>query len=391
MTRADAPIDVVVTGMGCVGNAGIGADALWTQLVAPVDRPIDTSPLVFDPSPWFGPNEARRLDPYLWYAVAASEEAWFHAGMPDLDPARAGVVMGNLYGATSAYEHQRSILQERGPSAVSPWLCAVACEDACASQLSIRRGFTGPSKLVVASCASGTVAIADGAAMIASGTADLVLCGATLGPVPTVLRTSYDNLRVTSPSHWVRPFDLRRDGFAFAEGAAVVVLERGDRAKARGAPVLGHLLGWGQTNDAFHMSKPSGFGLEQSMRLALHHAAIPPSEVRAVNAHGTGTLTGDAEEVAAIGRIFDDHRPAITSVKGRTGHALAASGAFEVLSVLLSFDHRLIPATAVDAEPDPTLAGDVVWGAPRPWVPGVTLTNSFGLGGHNATLVLAPP
>jgi len=391
MTDTGSPPEVVVTGMGCVGRAGVGTSALWSQLVASVDHPIDSSPLSFDPSPWFGPNEARRLDPYLWYAVAASEEAWLQAGAPDLDPSRSGVVMGNLYGATTAYETQRSILQERGPSAVSPWLCAVACEDACASQISLRRGFTGPCKLVVASCASGTVAIADGAAMIASGTADLVVCGATLGPVPEVLRTSYDNLRVTSPSQWVRPFDRRRDGFAFAEGAAVVVLERADHAAARGVRVLGRMLGWAQTNDAFHMSKPSGRGIEQSMRLALRHAAIPVAEVRALNAHGTGTLAGDAEEMAAVGRVFGNHGPAVTSVKGRTGHALAASGAFEVISVLLSYEHRAIPATSVAPEPDPTISGDLVWGAPRPWIPAVTITNSFGLGGHNATLVMAPP
>lgn len=389
---------VVVTGTATVSRAGLGTEAFWADLVRPDDRPVETdpgeaTPLAFDPSPWFGANEARRLDPYLWYAVAAADLALEAAGRPEPEPVRAGVVMGNLYGAGASIQAQAEVLRTAGAARVSPWLCAVACEDACASQLSIRFGFQGPSKLVVASCASGTVAVADGAALVAGGAADLVLAGATLGPVTSEIRASYANLRVTSPSGWVRPFDVRRDGFAFAEGAAVLVLEEAGHAAARGATTLAEIVGWAQTNDAFHMSKPSGEGIERSMRLALAQAGLDPGSVRHVNAHGTGTVAGDLGEAGAIHRVWGGGAPPVTSIKGRTGHSLAASGAYEAIAAVESIRRGLLPPTATDLDIDPAVAAlvDVVHGAARPWNAGPIVSNSFGLGGHNASVVLTPP
>lgn len=384
-------VRVAVTGIGTVSNAGAGHRAFWQSLLRDADEPVGDGIAGFDPSPWFQPNEAKRSDPYIVYAVVAAELALDDAGRPSMASEGSGVVMGNLYGAAGSLEAQQAVLAERGAAAVSPVLCAISCEDACASALSIRFGCRGPSKLVVTSCASGTTAVAEGAALVAAGTCDTVLAGATLGPLTDVIKTSYENLRVVSPSGWVRPFDERRDGFAFAEGAAVLVLESWQRAIGRGASIYGEIAGWAMTNDAFHFSKPSGEGVERSMRLALDHAGIATSDIAHVNAHGTGTRTGDAEEAAAVRRVFGDPGPAMTSIKGATGHALAAAGAFEAASVLLSFRHRLIPATGIEVEPDPAISNDIVTGAARPWRPGPAISNSFGLGGHNTTIVLLPP
>ena len=382
---------VVVTGIGTVHPLGLGHEVLWSELARTEDRPVRERIEGFDPTPWFGRNEARRLDPYIHYAVAAAHLAVADAGEPDLDPLRTGVVMGNLYGAGTAIAEQSAVMAAEGRAAVSATLCSVSCEDACASQISIRLGLKGPSRLVVMSCASGTAAIGEGAALIATGRCDAVLAGATLGPVPDVIKASYENVRVRSRSGWERPFDERRDGFEFTEGAAVLLLERADQAAERGAPVRAVVEGWATSNDAFHLSKPSGEGVELAMRWAIEHAGRSPAEIVHVNAHATGTGAGDVAEADAIRRVFDDAPPSVTSVKGVTGHSLAASGAFEAAIVALTFEHGLLPPTAIDLRLDPRVDLDVVSGAPRPWTPGPTLESSFGLGGQNACLVLAPP
>jgi 3-oxoacyl-[acyl-carrier-protein] synthase II len=365
---------VAITGIGTVSAAGAGHEALWAGLVEDHDRPSGDAVADLDDSAWLGRAEARRLDPYLRFAIVAAGLALDDAGSPAFVADRAGVVMANLYGAATSLEAQRDVLAERGPKAVSPLLAAHACEDACASQLSIRFGLTGPSRLCGASCAGGTLAVSEGAALIADGRCDLVLAGGTLGPLTDVLRTSYTNLRVVSPSDRARPLDRRRDGFVFADGASV----------------WGWARGWAQTNDAFHVSKPSGEGIERCMRLALAHAGLEAAAVAHVNAHAAGTGAGDHHEAAAITRVFAPSRPSVTSIKGRTGHSLAAAGAFEVASVLLSFRYGLLPSTAMDLEADPDFDVDVVHGPARPWSPAPVLSNSFGLGGHNASIVLAP-
>jgi 3-oxoacyl-[acyl-carrier-protein] synthase II len=381
----------VITGIGTISAAGVGKDAFWQSLLRPEDRPVEASMVGFDPSPWVNAKDAKRSDPYVLFAIAAASLALDDAGAPALSPQRTGVVMGNLYGAGTLIEKQMAVQADQGRAAVSPLLCAIACEDACASQLSIRFGFHGPSRLVVASCASGTVAMADAAALIMAGNCDAVLAGATLGPVPDVIVASYENLRVRSRSGWVRPFDKRRDGFEFAEGAAVLLVEEAEQATARGAHIYAEIAGWATSNDAFHISKPSGRGIEMAMRWALEHAGVGPAAITHINAHGTGTFTGDREEAAAIGRVFGTHRPAVTSIKGRTGHSLAAAGAFEAAALALSIDRGVIPPTAIDLELDPEIILDVVHGSPRPWTPGYAISNSFGLGGHNATVVLRAP
>ncbi len=380
-----------MTGVGTVSAAGVGHEQLWTSLVARDDGATPGPMTDFDPSPWYRPNEARRTDPYLQYAVAAAALALDDAGAPAVPPDRTGVVMGNVYGAAVSLEAQRDVLAARGPKAVSPLLAAQASEDACASQVSLRFGLRGPSRLAGAGCASGSLALGEGAALVASGACDVVLAGATFGPITPVLRASYEVLRVLTRGDRARPFDRRRDGFVIADGACVLVLESAAHATARGADVLAWIVGWAQTNDAHHISNPSGEGLERCMRTAIDHAGLHPEEIVHVNAHATGTGAGDQQEAGAIGRVFGAHRPSVTAVKGRTGHAMSAAGAFEAASVVLSFRHRLLPPTATDLELDPAIDLDVVHRAPRPWSPGPVLSGSVGLGGQNACLVLVPP
>lgn len=388
--EVDPTRDAVITGIGVVHPLGIGHDAFWNALCRRQDTPPVQQFDAFDPTPWFGRNEARRLDPYLLYAVAAASLAHADAGTPELEADRTGVVMGNLYGAGTAMDAQRAVLENEGPDAVAPTLCAVACEDACASQIAIRLGCTGPSRLVVLSCASGTAAIGDAAALVTAGRCDAVFAGATLGPVPEVLRASYRNARVASSGIWERPFDRRRDGFVFTEGAAVVLVEAASTARARGAHPYARIAGASTTNDAFHLSKPSGAGLEAAMSGALGDAGLSPDEIAHVDAHATGTVTGDVVEAAAVRRVFGDRAPTISSIKGVTGHSLAACGAFEIAGVALAMHHGQLIHTAVDLDLDPEVALDVVSGAPRPWRPAPVLKNSFGLGGQNASLVLVP-
>lgn len=382
------PTPVAVTGIGTVGATGIGHEAFWAALVADHDLPTPGLLDGFDPSPWLAPSDARRTDPYLQYAIAAGGLALDDAGAPAFEPDRAGVVMANLYGAARSLEAERDVLAESGPKLVSPLLAAHACEDACASQLSIRFGLRGPALLAGASCAGGTVALGVAAGLVASGTCDLVLAGGAFGPISDVLRTSYDRLRVLSPTGWARPFDQRRDGFVIADGACVLVLESAQHALGRGADVLGWIRGWAHTNDAHHVSRPSGDGIERCLAAAVAHAGVAVDEIAHVNAHATGTATGDRAEADAIARVLGS--PSVTSIKGRTGHAMPAAGAFEAASVVLSFRHRLLPPTAAAGEADPEIDADVVWGAPRPWAPAPTVSSSFGLGGQNACVVLSP-
>ncbi len=395
------PPPVAVTGIGTVGATGIGREAFWAALVEGPDHPTPGLLDGFDPSRWFAPADARRTDAYLQYAVAAGGLALDDAGAPAFDADRAGVVMANLYGAARSLEAERDVLVASGPKLVSPLLAAHACEDACASQLSIRFGLRGPSLLAGASCAgssepAGSSALVDvpvtvcgiAAGLVATGTCDLVLAGGAFGPISDVLRTSYDRLRVLSPSGWARPFDRRRDGFVIADGACVLVLESADHAAARGADVLGWIRGWAHTNDAHHVSRPSGEGIERCMAAAVAHAGLPPAQIAHVNAHATGTVAGDRVEAEAIGRVLGT--PSVTSIKGRTGHAMPAAGAFEAASVLLAFRHRLLPPTATGLEADPGVDADLVRGGPRAREPAPSLSSSFGLGGQNACVVLSP-
>ncbi len=391
LRRHDGGRRVVVTGVGVLlGPDRVGRDALWQALCRPADAPVDGSLDGFDHGPWLAGKERRRSAPFTRHAVVAAELALDDAGRPPLDPLRTAVVTAAVYGAPETLDDQRDVLGAEGSKAVWPFLGAMASENAPAAALCARHGVRGPSKAVVASCAGGAYALADAADLLRLGRADVALAGASQAALTPTLLASYQNLDVLSRSGWSRPFDRRRDGFVLAEGAAFVVLETLEHAVGRGAEPLAELLGAANTNDADHVARPSGSGARECMAGALDDAGIEPSDVAHVNAHGTGTRVNDHVEAAAIIELFGAAAPPVTSVKGVTGHTFAAAGAVEAVASVLSIHHRLLPPTAVALDVDPEIGVDVVVGAPRPWTPGPVVSNSFGLGGHNAALVLAP-
>ncbi len=381
---------VVVTGLGVVAASGTHLDRFWRWLAEPVEGPTRGRVDDFDPSPWLTVKERRRTDPFTWYAVAAAGHALAHAGLVEPSPLRSGVVVSTVYGALESVLAADEALASKGADAVSPFLGALACENAGASMIAIKHGLRGPAKAVVGACAGGTYAIGDATDLVRAGRADVMVAGASQGRMTPSMLAAYQNLRVLSPLDHARPFDRHRDGFVFAEGAAMLVLESLDHATARGATILAEVLGSANTNDAASMVSPSGTGAVECIEAALCDAGLAPSDITHVNAHGTGTLLNDVREAEALATVFGDAVPPVTSIKGTVGHVAGASGAFEALAAILTIGRGQIPPTALTFEPDPEVALDVVSNRPRPWEAAPILSNSFGLGGHNGCLVIGP-
>lgn len=381
---------VVVTGLGVVSSGGSDLDRFWRWLCAGDPAPVSTPVTGFDPRDHLTAKEVRRSDNFARYAVGAAHLALADAGHPGAEPRRSGVVLATVYGALESFDAERVAFDAEGPEAVSPFLTALSCENAAPAMVSADLGWRGPSKVLVTACAGGTHAVAEGADLIRTGRCDLVVAGGTQGRITPVLMAAYRNLRVLSPSGWLRPFDRRRDGFVFAEGAASLVLEPLEAAQARGARIYAEVLGAGHTNDAGSMVSPSGQGAVECIEDALADAGVDPADVVHVNAHGTGTMLNDLREAEALHEVFGAEPPPVTSVKRLLGHAAGASGAFEAVASVLSVHHRLAPSLGTDVEPDPALELDLVVGAPRPLAAGPVLSNSFGLGGHNGCLVVGP-
>ena len=384
---------VAVTGMGVVAPCGIGRDAFWQGLLGPVpegERRVHD----FDPTPFFdNPKEARRADRFTQFALAAAAEATAQAGDVGGDPLRKGVLVGTGVGGLHTLEEQIVTYHEKGPRRVSPFLVPMMMANAAAAAVSMRYGWQGPCETTVTACAAGTHSIGNAARLIASGRCDAVLAGGSEAAMTPVGIQGFTNMTALSSTGISRPFDKERDGFVIAEAAAILVLEEWDAAVARGATILGEVLGAASTADAHHITAPSpgGTGAISCMELALDDAGLAPHDIRQINAHGTSTPLNDAAEAEAITKLFGTPGPAVTSTKGVTGHALGAAGAIEAAAVLLAMQHRLLPPTAGYATPDPEVAGiDIVHGEPRAWEPGPSLSNSFGFGGHNGCLVLAP-
>ena len=385
---------VAVTGLGVVSAAGIGADAYFEGLCSPA--PVGERRVTgFDPNEHFeSPKEARRADPYAQFLVAAADEALAQAGAIEADPTRCGTMIGTGVGGISTLEKQIAVLNEKGARRVSPFLVPMMMANAGGAILSMRYGWMGPSENVVTACAAGTHAVGNGARLIADGRCDAMLVGGTEAPFTPTAVAGFANMTALSSSGVSRPFDAARDGFVMTEGAAVLVLEDWDIAAARGAAILAEVLGSASTADAHHITAPSpgGSGAVHCMQLALDDAGVRPADVVHVNAHGTSTDLNDAAEAEALSKVFGTSPgPLITSTKGVTGHGLGAAGALEAVAVVLSMHKRLVPPTAGLAVLDPELPPiAVVMGEPAVWEPGVSISNSFGFGGHNGTLVLAP-
>jgi 3-oxoacyl-[acyl-carrier-protein] synthase II len=386
---------VVVTGVGVVSSCGIGRDAFWEGLSSepPVAlvRPVEG----LDVAGLFGPRELRRADRFVQFAVGAAEEAVNDAGGLEAfrgDPDRAGTYIGTGIGGLNTICDQHLVLLEKGEARVSPFLVPMIMCNRAAADISMRYGLRGPCEATVTACAAGAQSIANGARLIATGRCDVVLAGGSEAPLSQLGIAGFSNMTALSRTGVSMPFDVARDGFVIGEGAAVLVLEERSRAISRGAAIYAELAGSASTADAHHITAPSpdGSGAARCMELAIADAQLSPSDITHVNAHGTSTPNGDAAEAEAIYKVFGYPGPAVTSIKGVLGHTLGAAGAIEAVATALTIKYGVIPPTASTRNVDPAFQLDLVMGNPRKWEPGPVVSNSFGFGGHNSSLVFVP-
>lgn len=385
---------VVITGVGVVAGCGIGAEAFWDGLL--------TSPPAgarrvegLDATDLFGPKEIRRVDRFTQLSAVAAAEAIDDAGGPGawrVAPERIGVWVGCGIGGLQTLQDQVKVLQERGPRRVSPFLVPMMMANRAAADVSLRYGFRGPCETTATACAAGTHSVANAARLVASGRVDIAIGGSAEAVVVDIAVAGFTNMTALSSSGESRPFDVKRDGFVMGEGAGILVLEELEAARARGAHIYAEVAGSGSTADAYHITQPSpdGGGAVSCMELALADAQLRPGDITHINAHGTATPLNDQAEAEAVNKVFGTPGPLVTSTKGVTGHTLGAAGSIEAAVVALSIDKGLIPPTAGLTELDPGIHLDVVTGEARPWTPGPSLSNSFGFGGHNGTLVIVP-
>lgn len=383
---------VAVTGLGVLASCGTGIDAFWDGLCGPApegERRVHD----FDPTVVFdNPKEARRADRVTQLALAAATQALDHAGEITGDPLRRGVLIATGIGGIATLEEQITTYNERGARRVSPFLIPMMMPNAPSATVSMRWGWQGPCQTVSTACAAGTHALIDAAVWIASGRCDVVAAGGTEAAMTPVGLAGFTNMTAMSSRDVSEPFAATRDGFVIAEGAAVMILEAWELAEARGATILAEVLGGASTADAHHITAPApgGRGALSCMEIALAHAGVEAGSIRQVNAHGTSTPLNDAAEAEALEKLFGLPGPPVTSIKGVTGHSLGAAGAIEAVAVVESMRRGVIPPTWATEAVDPVLPQiDLVRDA-RPWEPGPTISNSFGFGGHNGSLILAP-
>jgi 3-oxoacyl-[acyl-carrier-protein] synthase II len=383
---------VVITGLGVIATAGTGKDAFWNGLLgpAPVGRREITD---FDPNQFFGPKEVRRADRFTQFAVAAAEQCLDDAGRPEFDLDRAGVFIATGVGGIATLEEQIQVRLEKGERRVSPFLVPMMMNNAAAGNVSMRFGWRGPSETTVTACASSTHAIQNAARQIQNGRCVAMLTGGSEAPLTPTGVAGFANMTALSNSGISRPWDVDRDGFVIAEGAGVILLEEYEHAKARGATIYAEFLGGANTADAYHITapEPTGAGAVNSMRFALEDAGLQPGDIKHINAHGTSTPLNDAAEAAAVNKVFGAPGPVTTSIKGITGHSLGAAGALEAVASVLTIQHELVPPTAGTKNVDAAVELDIVLGdQPRKWTPGPIISNSFGFGGHNGSIIIGP-
>lgn len=385
---------VAITGYGVVAPCGVGKAAFWQGLLGPGITNAKTVELAdWDPQPYFSnPKEARRADRVEQFALAAAHEAITQSGALPYEPSRMGSIFGTGIGGLRTLEEQVITRVEKGERRVSPFLVPMMMSNACGAAISMRYHLQGPAETVCTACAAATHALGYAARLIAWGRCDAVVSGGAESAATITAVAGFANMTALSSSGTSKPFDATRDGFVFGEGAAVFVLERYDLAVERGATIIAEVLGAASNADAHHITAPSpgGVGAIACMQQALDDAGLSPSDIKQVNAHGTSTPLNDQAESQAVASVFGTPTPPVTSIKGVTGHPLGAAGALEAAAVLLSFEHELIPPTANTSTLGDDITCDVVIGAPRPWTPGPTISNNFGFGGHNGSIILAP-
>ena len=385
---------IAVTGVGVVSSAGIGKEAFWNSLLNGVPK---NGFLIedFDPLPFFDGNakEARRADRFQQFALAAAKEAIDQAGDFVIDPTAVGTMIGTGVGGLGTLEDQVRVLLDKGPRRVSPFLVPMMMANAASASVSMTYNLQGPCETIVTACAAGTHSLGRAAELIRSGKVKAMVAGgaeATLTPIGT---QGFVNMTAVSNEGISRPFDTQRDGFMQSEGAGVLILEEWDHATSRGADVLAEFLGSGSTADAHHITAPApgGNGAVRCMEMALNDAGLLPVDIGQINAHGTSTPLNDAAEAQAIARVFGDLNPHVTGTKGVTGHSLGAAGALEAVAVVLSLLKETIPRTHGTTEIDPEFGDlNLVHSDSIPWSPKPTISNSFGFGGHNGSIVIGP-
>ncbi|MBN2822756.1 MAG: beta-ketoacyl-ACP synthase II [Coriobacteriia bacterium] len=403
---------VVVTGIGCVSPVGIGIEAAWQSIeagrsgIGPITS-FDASAYStrfagtvddWDPSRWLDPKEARRMSRFQQFAVVAADEALADSGLviDETNAERVGVIVGSGIGGLSTMEEQAAVLAERGPSRVSPTLVPMMIVDLAAGQISIRTGMRGINYAPVSACATGNHSIGEAGEAIRRGAADVILAGGFDCGVTPLGMAGFCAARALStnnddPAGASRPFDAGRDGFVMGEGGGILVLEELEHATARGAHIYAELVGYGATADAHHITAPApdGNGARRAMLQALEQAGYEPSRVGYINAHGTSTQLGDAAETGAIKAVFGDATPPVSSTKSMTGHLLGGAGALEAVFCVLALDRETLPPTINQTESDPKCDLDYVPNAARKVKVDAAMSNSFGFGGHNATLLFA--
>jgi 3-oxoacyl-[acyl-carrier-protein] synthase II len=405
---------VVVTGLGTVSPLGNSIPEFWDAIVegrsgiGPITR-FDPSGFDtriagevkgFKPEDYLDKKEVRRMDLFVQYGLAAAVEAVAAAGLGGengVDPDRAGVIIGSGIGGIETLETQHSALVEKGPSRISPFFIPMMIADMAAGQISIRLGYRGPNFAAVSACASGAHAIGEAFRIIAKGEADLVVTGGAEATITPLAIGGFCAMKAMStrndaPERASRPFDLERDGFVMGEGAGIAVLESLDHARARGAPILAEVVGYGATGDAHHVTAPApgGEGAARAMRLALADAGVAAEAVDYINAHGTSTPMNDKYETMAVKTVFGAHayKVAFGSTKSMTGHLLGAAGGIEFNIAVLAIRDNIVPPTTNYEVPDPECDLDCVPNAARRTRVDVVMSNSLGFGGHNVALVV---
>ncbi|MBE3572639.1 MAG: beta-ketoacyl-ACP synthase II [Moorella humiferrea] len=407
------PQRVVITGLGAITPVGTGKDNFWQALVAgksgigPITRfdagemPVRFAGEVkdFDPGLFFDRKEARRMDRFAQYAVAAArmavEDAKLDLEREDRD--RIGVIFATGIGGMETFEEQTRVLMEKGPNRVSPFFVPMMIANMAAGQISINLGVRGVNFTVVNACASGANAIGEAFRTLQRGDADVIITGGSEASVTPLTVAGFAAMKALStrneaPEKASRPFDRGRDGFVLGEGAGVMVLETLEHAVARGAAIYAEIVGYGCTADAYHITAPApdGAAASRAMTLALEDAGLKPEEIDYINAHGTSTELNDRQETLAIKKVFGEHayRLAISSTKSMTGHLLGAAGAVELVATALTVHTGVIHPTINYEEPDPECDLDYVPNAARQQEIRVAISNSFGFGGHNVTIAL---
>jgi 3-oxoacyl-[acyl-carrier-protein] synthase II len=399
---------VVVTGLGPVTPVGIGVDDFWAGLVSgrngirTITRfPIDDLPVSvagevadFDPTDFLDPKEVRRTDRFTQFAIASAKLAFEDAGRPEVVSERGGSVYATGIGGIETLMSAHSILLEKGPGRVSPFMVPMLMANAPAGHIAMLYGFTGPNYCTISACASSNHAIGEGMRMIRDGYLDVCIAGGSESATNPLTVAAFAQMTALTknpdPETASRPFDAERNGFVLSEGACALVLESEEHARARGARIYCEIAGYGASADAYHITAPDpkGSGATLAMRWALRDAQAEPDEVTYVNAHGTSTPLNDAAETAAIKNVLGDHakRVAVSSTKSMTGHMLGAAGAVEGAACALAIANGAIPPTIHYATPDPDCDLDVTPNDARELDVRLALSNSFGFGGQNASV-----